>query len=400
MTAVLNVENIEHSVLGASSADRWMACPGSIRLIRSLPPGEAGKAGPEAAKGTAAHSLCEICLTEDSDAWEHTGKVFHVNGLDFEVDQNMTDAVQVYVDFVRDLISQYPDATHLVERRLHSKLHPQAFGTCDFILLGPGLIVVVDYKHGEGVVVEPNKAQLRYYGYMAYEEFEEIVNSGSNNPDIRLVIVQPRIPHPKGPCREFKETAETLVGWFKNTVVPAMLETEKEDAILNIGEHCRFCPAKNICPAMRKSAVEFKATGTVDALSEAEIADLMVRGKALVAFLKSIEAEAFRRAELGKQIPGYKLVHKQGNRIWKSGAEEVLKAKFGDDAFTKPELRGPAAIDELVGGKAITTRWASKPLTGLTLAPISDSRVEAKPISDMFDQFEAAELANALTAGV
>lgn len=375
-----------------------MKCPGSIQLIASLPSGALTKAGPEAAKGTAAHTLCETCLTTDTDAWEHTGTTINVGELNFVVDENMTTAVQVYVDFIRQIIAENP-GTYYVEKRLRSKLHPQAFGTADFILLGPGVIIVIDYKHGEGVVVEPNKAQLRYYGYMGYETFRSEVDVGTNNPRVVLYIVQPRIPHPKGPIRKHEETGESLVSWFTDVVVPAMRETENPDALLQIGEHCRFCPAKNHCPAMRSEAVSFKASGPTPTLTEDEIADLMVRGKALVKFVKSIEEEAFRRAQSGKRIPGYKLVHKQASRSWKGEeAEKAVAEKFGDDAFTKPVLKSPAEIEKMPGGKAVATRWASKPLTGLTLAPEEDSRPETKPISELFDEFEQSNIADALTA--
>jgi len=47
-----------HSPIGASSAERWINCPASVRLSE----GCKKPAGIYAEEGTAAHSLCEECL--------------------------------------------------------------------------------------------------------------------------------------------------------------------------------------------------------------------------------------------------------------------------------------------------------------------------------------------------
>ena len=62
-----------HSPLGASSAERWMNCPGSVRL-----PGGAWMEPDEApeyqTRGTSAHELAALCLTRSCDTWELMGE--------------------------------------------------------------------------------------------------------------------------------------------------------------------------------------------------------------------------------------------------------------------------------------------------------------------------------------
>ena len=49
---------MNHSMLGASKAHRWMRCPASVQLEATIPDEESFYA----AEGTAAHALAEECL--------------------------------------------------------------------------------------------------------------------------------------------------------------------------------------------------------------------------------------------------------------------------------------------------------------------------------------------------
>ena len=53
-----------HAKLSPSSAYRWIACPGSIRLSAGIP----DTSSVFAEEGTAAHELCELCLRDRTDA--------------------------------------------------------------------------------------------------------------------------------------------------------------------------------------------------------------------------------------------------------------------------------------------------------------------------------------------
>lgn len=91
---------IAHAILGASSASRWLNCPGSVRLTKDLP----DQSSPYAALGSAAHELCDICLNDGSDAASHTGEHITAKGEEFEVDAEMASAVQIYLDYVREIL--------------------------------------------------------------------------------------------------------------------------------------------------------------------------------------------------------------------------------------------------------------------------------------------------------
>ena len=110
------IEEITHSHLGASGASRWMNCPGSIRLTNQLDPSKVNKTGSAAAEGTVAHEVAADALEENADAWEYIGNSYEVDGWKFEIDGEMATHIQVYLDFVRGKLKEYPDSILHVER--------------------------------------------------------------------------------------------------------------------------------------------------------------------------------------------------------------------------------------------------------------------------------------------
>lgn len=388
---ILNVEEIEHSKLGASSADRWMHCPASIRLIDNLPP-EAFEASEPAAEGTAAHELAALCLQTKSDAWEHAGKIYKVSKYEFEVNQNMIEAVQGYLDFVWGIMAKYDDAILHVERSLSSFLHDLAFGTADITIEVPSkrLMIIVDYKHGRHVVCEPEGSQTRYYGYLALE------NSDYDDFNtVELWIYQPRHYHPKGSARNYNIGAEELTDWFTNECVPAMDATNDPESLFGIGDWCRFCPAKHDCPALRKEMTEFQIDLPVGSLTGDELGALLDTGDKIKKYLDALTKEAYRRIMQGTAVKGRKLVNKKSNRTWKHektvdgesvelDIEKLLKKQFGDDAYQPKNIKTPPNIEILPEGKGFVKKYAYKPQTGLTMAAITDKRIEVKPLIDKF----------------
>ena len=74
-----------HSLVGASSCERWWNCPGSNALIAKLPTPPNTK---YAAEGTVAHALCEDVLKNKVcfDArWDATAKIGEI----YEEDPNV-----------------------------------------------------------------------------------------------------------------------------------------------------------------------------------------------------------------------------------------------------------------------------------------------------------------------
>ena len=431
-------EELEHSPLGASSAERWMNCPGSNALLSSLqlPPSEEKDFQ---VTGTAAHEAAAHCLREYEDAWEIVGHEY--SGV-VMTDEYAT-AIQVYLDCVRN--EWAPGSEIYIETRIGKALdgtrpHPKFYGTVDFGVYTPEFLSVTDLKFGEGVVVEPeNNPQIMYYAYGIILRRPEV----SSNLEVRLRIVQPRAFHPDGPVREWITTAGEIINWAETSLIPAM-EAAEIDNSFQPGKWCRFCPAKLICPALSGMFQAAVLTGgKVPAKLNAETLGLeYIQIEVVKKYIQALEAEVLRRNMLGDTVPGTKLVHKMANRVFKTGAEMTIIEALGRQALFDvsslsdeeilaygPEARRlvdaygrenvyaiqsdehivvlPGAIRELVddfvvvlgtrlvnnpptfksppdiekisqAAKELVKEWAYKPDTGMTIAPESDRRPAVK----------------------
>ena len=105
-----------HARLSASSAARFLTCSASVRLAELLPPEEDSEYSID---GTAAHELGEMCLLMEEDAYVHLGThvVVESDGdlVPVEVTSDMVEAVQVYLDYVREMQGK---AELMVEHRI------------------------------------------------------------------------------------------------------------------------------------------------------------------------------------------------------------------------------------------------------------------------------------------
>lgn len=397
----VHVPEVPHSKRGASGASRWGRCPGSINLTDKLVSQgrKLGGASVAAAEGTAAHTVCSTALEEGTDGVDFLGMEFKVADWTFVVDQEMADGVQEYLDYIRSLLSTYPDAILYVEKPLSSMFDDDAWGTPDAVIVVPSqsLIIVVDFKYGRGVTVEPDSFQNRYYGALTLEKYGA---AGVIFDKLHLVISQPRIPHPRGTTRGWETTAADVQDWFYGWLLPAMEATRDPNAPLVVGSHCRFCPAKDFCPAIKHEAMAVDPDLDPDYMTDEEIGDFIDKWPALKSFAERVDQLAYVRMMNGNPVPGMKIVRKISYRIFKEeiveegpdgeptniSLEMAASAVFGDDAYTPAKLKTPPQMEKINDpqAKAFVARWAYKPDNGLTIASISDKRVAIRRDMERF----------------
>ena len=121
------------------------------------------------------------------------------------------------------------------------------------------------------------------------------------------------------------------------------------------------------------------AAGGAPKFTNAELGRYLDLYEVMKIVAKAARETGYARAEKGKKIPGWKLVKGKKDRKWKDEAEAEAKAEFKKDAMTKPELKSPAKIELLPGGKAFAAEYAFKPEGGLQLVPEGDAKPEAGP---------------------
>lgn len=358
-----------HSPVGASSMYRWAKCPGSVRLSENIPDVET----PESKEGTIAHDIAAKIL---EGRFPREAE---------QAPQEMMDAVWEYVNLVLDEAKQEGVYSLFVEERFDlSSIHPNLFGTADAVIYNgqSKVLKVFDYKHGAGVAVEvEDNMQLKYYGLGALFKAQNPVDT------VELIIVQPRCFHPKGTVRRWSLSATELLD-FSFEIKEAVLETEKEDAPLKTGSHCRFCKAAGVCPKLQEESLalakkEFGPTIDYQPENLSKVLRMLDR---VEAWAKSVRRFAYEEAERGRIPPGFKLVQKQARRKWDQEEKAVWhlteKLKVPKEDIYDVKLKSPAKIDKLlnVSGRYAMEKYTKKESSGLTLVPHWDPRQGVNPV--------------------
>jgi uncharacterized protein YqcC (DUF446 family) len=365
----------EHSPLGASGSHRWMECPRSVTLSAGWEDEESDFA----ATGTAAHALGEYCLTHGDDAWEWVGAT--LDGTTVEVDQDMANAAQEYLDYIRVKFPDRNQGNSWLERGFRCEsLHYFFYGRADFVYADfeARTLYVTDYKNGAGIVVDvEDNPQLKYYGIGMLEDLQ----LWKDIDKVVLTVVQPNGFHYDGPIRSWAISTLDLEEWLDDVLIPAMDHaTVSRDT--KSGDHCRFCPARfGKCPQLEADMGELEELmelidekGGAKELNNAEIGRYLDLFDVAKIVEKALSKVAFGRLSAGKKIPNRKLVKARSHRAWKEGAEKEIKKQFGDKAYTEPKLKSPAQIEALPGGDKFSARWGFKPEGGLTIGKGEDNR--------------------------
>lgn len=325
MIATASHADRAHARFSPSSSVRWLSCPGSIRACDGLP----DDSGEDAAEGTAAHELGDLCLKTGTDAAVHLGRM--LNG--HRVDETMAAAVQVYVDAVRAELAANPGSSLAVEQRADlTWLHPELWGSYDAMVLVPfSHAVVFDLKYGRHAVEAGGNTQLALYALDPWHR--------ADVQRVEVVIVQPRAMHDDGPIRRSRWHGNDLAA-FAERIRLATTAADEAEPPRQAGDHCRFCRAKATCPAIHRHLVavaqaEFAPVITPPdplQLTPEQLAIVLEHGSVLRDWLDAVRSHARWVLKSGGTIPGYKLV--AGDRQWASPDAATAKLQeFGVDPF-------------------------------------------------------------------
>lgn len=386
MTSLPDHSKRGHSKLGASGAERWMNCPGSVALLSSLALDESDE--PDYRReGTAMHEAAAYCLDNAMDTWEITGQTFN----ETVIDEPMARAIQIYLDTVRPIAATA--ITSYVEFPISSPVHPDFYGSLDFGALTTYGIDVIDLKGGEGIIVDPEgNPQLSYYAFGIIDGLErKNLYPFMDDTHVRLTIVQPRGFSLDGPVRTWTTNVGELKAWIHEKLVPAMLATELDHG-LDAGPWCRFCPAKLVCPLLTSL---FGAAATSNPKELINLNDQSIDRsyqylEAVKFYIKALGDEVGRRLNTGHVLKTAKLVNKKSNRVFKDGAVDLAKARFGAEAMNPAEMKSPAELEKVSPqAKDFVKEFAYLPQTGYTVAPMDDPRAAIK-IEKASDTFASA----------
>ena len=340
----------EHSKLSASSNVRWLNCPGSVNACANIPnpPNE------YMAEGTVAHALGEQDLNSYGLNFEPLiGTTRMQEGFEIEVTEEMIDAVNYYVGYVRDVREEEGGFPLQLEVMIElPEVNEHLFGTADAVLVVPFTrIHVFDLKYGKGKRVSAwkNKQLMEYaLGVMLKEDVNECV----------LHVCQPRVEDGFSSYTCSKEEMQEFHDELKEGAEAAL----KPDAPLIAGDWCKstFCPARFNCQALRGLAHElvgkdFAAPAVVDTLAMDHIIKVLKYEDTIKDWMAKVRDHAKELMVKGEDVPGYKVVQSLGNAKWTD--EDVIKAEFedefGDKIFTERKLLSPAKFEKMAGKKRL-----------------------------------------------
>lgn len=423
-----------HAKLSPSGADRWMVCPGSTVLEAGKPDSSSNFAD----EGTAAHFLAAKCLETGNNAKDYAAGQYVIqlceNKLgshferfksdidatdskvlnEFEVDYEMADFVQAYVDRCRAVGGE-----QFYEQRLaigHITKEEGAHGTSDFVGIADGELVIRDLKYGRGVKVSAqDNRQLRIYALAAMDEFGLLYDFDR----VRIAIDQPRLGHVDeavytlDEMEQFREEVGVAVAMVEMAQKFGAQDPDKLIVYLKVDDKaCTFCKAKAECPKMRNFVLTQVADDFVDeskpiapqlegctsrTMDNALLGNLLSSVDIIEDFCKAIRAKAEAELFAGRDVPGYKLVQgRKGSRAWANAdeVEQVMKSmRLKTEEMYDLKLISPTTAEKLAKSGTIGPRQWPKLQDMITqaegkpsVAPVSDKR-PALVITAVDDEF-------------
>jgi hypothetical protein len=373
-----------------------------------------------------------MCLTMEKDAKDFEGRivellvddegehyesfqgpvrpVMHKLLNSFIVDSDMAGYVQVYVDYVRDLVAS-TGGDLFVEvpvPLVHLTDEEDAQGTSDAVIIAGSEIIVVDLKYGRGVEVsaEANE-QLLMYASGALRSIGKML--GGDFKTVRVAISQPRV---SALPSEWSCTVDELVE-FESRVLDAaitsreMLKGRQPVSLSPSDDACRFCKAatEHTCPAFDAFVVESIGadfdeviTGPKLEVQESDLSKHMAAVDMIEDWCKAVRAKVESELLSGHEVEGYKLVQgRKGARAWSSEeeAESTLKSmrlkveEMYDFSLISPTSAEKLAKEGKIGKRQwprvveLITQSEGKP----SVAPEADKR-PALVVSPTVDDFD------------
>lgn len=356
---------MNHSnIVGGSTAKRVINCPASVKLVQQMPPKPSSE---HADRGTLLHNVIAELLEFDKKPEQCIGATYKTQTLTQElIDEKIIPALEALNEIDPDKTMEY-----MVETRVgFGDYLPNVFGSTDLLGRKGRRAIVLDWKFGDGVLVDvEDNPQLLFYAAAAMRTpacqwvFEGV-------EEIECVIVQP-------PAIRRWVTTPERVKQFEIELAKAVRESSSPEASMQTGDHCRWCAAKPICPQMN-GEVDRALKMQLANLPAEQIATQLRQADMLEDYINDLRALAFKMLENGRPVPGYKLVAKQARRQWvdKAKIEAWVDANNIKDAYEPVTIKSPKQL-ELTLKKAKIKFPADMVVSvssGDTLAPESDPR--------------------------
>jgi hypothetical protein len=357
-----------HAILSPSSADRWLHCTRSAKLELEF----SEKESDAAVEGTAAHALCEHKVKKALKQRSRRP----VSAYDSDEMEELTDAYRDYVLEQLTLERQNcPDAQVFIETRLDLTSYvPGSFGTCDCLIVSDEKLHIIDFKYGQGVLVEAKEnPQMKLYALGALDIYDGLYDF----KEVAMTIFQPRREN----VSTWTETVEELRRWAEEELKPKAELADASEGEFCSGDWCLFCKAAVKCRARAQAKLELakQEFSLPPIITDEEIEEILPRLPDLTKWANDIMSYATDAAlNRGKQWKGFKVV--EGRSVRKYSDEDAVIKAAKDAGYTdifKMSLITLTEMEKLMGKKKFKETLGGlvvKPQGKPTLVPDSDKR--------------------------
>lgn len=393
---------VQHALLGASSAHRWLNCPPSARLTEHMEDG----GSQYASAGTLAHAIGELKARKYFETMPTRSYNAAMKKLkaDPEYAPEMDSATDVYLEHLKACAMSFGKDHPFVALEIrvdYSNIVPEGFGTADCVMIGDGCVEVIDYKNGSGIPVDAEKnEQLMLYALGAIHMFRPIY--GDTIQQVHLSIVQPHA----GGVKEWSCTAAELTEWGETVAAPQAALAWAGMGEYSPGSWCKnsFCKARPQCRAYAQYVLEFEkalqgfesAKDAGPLLTDDELGDILTRSAELNAFVKDLGDYALEAALSGRRIAGYKVVEGRKPKAWIGGTDaafaQLTQRGIEEALLWERKPVSVAGLEKTLGKaafrKAAEGLWEKLPGKP-ALAPESDSRPPYDPAAAAFQAVDA-----------
>ncbi len=316
---------MEHSPIGPSQADMYVACPATVQLCQRFP---ALKPNQAAVEGTAAHWVAWSMATVG------VPRLGSVTPEGVTVTEEMLEGALLYCNAVFAVANRFGGMTRVQweVRSAMPSLHPQMFGTCDArlnLLNECGELHYWEYKFGHLEVEEWDNYQLSCH---ARGHLEELGLDGFAEQHVTVVfhVVQPRCYSNRKSVRSWSCKASDLRNNW-NIIRAAAHEALSDNPSYKVGSHCRYCDGARACPALRRNAGAVMDYAGIGAPQEMDPISLGLelrqvrRAKAVLeAHEQALSVQAEHLIRNGQTVPYSQIGFGRGKRVWTIPEEKAV----------------------------------------------------------------------------
>ena len=329
---------MNHSkIVGGSTAKRVINCPGSVALVATMPQQEGSSYANE---GSLLHEAIAIVMDTGCPPEDMIG--FEAHGLtltDDLLERKLKPALALLAEYDPFALMEFE-----VEQTVDfGEFLPGVFGSSDIVGRLDGKAVILDWKFGDGVMVEAEESeQLLFYAAAAMRTpscawaFKDVT-------EVECVIIQP--PY----LRTWTTTVERILK-FERELARAVSASRLPDAPIKSGDWCKWCTAKPVCP-IKTGALDRMKRDAMQTIDVDKLATYLAAAPEIEDFLAQCRALAHQMLENDVPVPGYKLVAKRATRHWADPAtaqDALIGLGLTKTDVTKTELLSVAQAEKVL----------------------------------------------------